>query len=124
MNDFILGYWLDGDKYPGIPSRVDTYQPGHIKWGSDPKRGRAMQHSRAKKQRIANLAFFVVNVLPLLPPDIARNASLDYGRETDDFSHAKARGWQYWRKGEAASWVHETDIDLVEKAKALGACPE
>lgn len=124
MNDFYLSYWLEGDKYPGIPARPDRYIPGHLKWGSDPKRGRAIQMGRAKKQRQTNLAFFVVNVLPLLPPNIARNASLDYGRETEDFGEAKARGWQYWRKDKAASWIHETDLEKIQKAKDLGAYPE
>lgn len=121
MNPFSLHYWLDGDSFPGIPARPDNYRPGHITWGSNPKRGRAIQRARASKQRAANLAFFLPNVLPLLSPEDARQASLHYGQETGDYEPAKARGWQLWRKGEAQSWIHETDAEKLSKALAMGA---
>jgi len=123
--NFELSYWLDGEEYPGLPSRPDRYRRGHLTMGSDVDRGLAIQRSRGRKQERANLAYFVSSILPVLSGDALRKASLDYGHHTNDFTHAITNGWQKWSKnilGEiAAAWIHETDLEKLKKAAELGA---
>lgn len=73
-SNFSYTAWSEGDtqyateeqvrRSGEIPARIDSYRPGHIKWGSNPERGRAIQRSRAAKQRSANWGYFKEAVLP------------------------------------------------------------
>lgn len=118
---FSLSLWLYGERFDGIPPRVDNYRPGHITWGSNPAIGRRIQRARARKQRETNLAQFAAEILPTLSGEVAHDAALDYGRQTGDFSPAIARGWNLWKLGERASWIHETDTEKAMRARLMGA---
>lgn len=113
--------WLSGRSLdlPGFPVPADTYHPGPIKWGSNPKRGRAIQRSRAAKQLAANAAR-LRELLPSITFATPQDA-LDVSRTLQDPQIATAAGWQHWQKGPAASWIHETDTPRLQQAAALGA---
>lgn len=118
MNASDVFDYLNGKRVDGLPAPPDTYRPGHITWGSDPKRGRAIQRSRANKQREANRAA----LLPLLASlTFTHDEALEVARLLDHEALALAHGWQYWQKGNAASWVHESDLPKIARAKELGA---
>ena len=113
--------WLSGRSLdiPGFPAPADTYHPGPIKWGSNPKRGRAIQRSRAAKQFVANAAR-LREMLPSIAFATPRDA-LDVSVSLQLPQIATAAGWQHWQKGPAASWIHETDASRLQQAAALGA---
>ena len=114
--DWLGGRTLDN---PGFPVPPDTYHPGHVTWGADPKRSRAIMHRRALKARTANEAAF----RKLLPCIVFATPSdaLDVARTLRDFAIAEANGWQLWRKDSAQSWIHASDASRLAQAQALGA---
>ena len=117
--------WLDGRPLdiPGFPVPPDTYHPGHVTWGADPKRSRAIMNRRALKARTANEAAFY-GLLPSIAFTTPGDA-LAVARTLQDFAIAEANGWQLWRKGSAQSWIHSSDASRLAQAQALGAvlCP-
>ena len=116
VHDWINGRALD---VPGFPVPPDTYHPGRVTWGADPKRSRAIMNRRALKARTANEAAF----RKLLPCIVFATPSdaLDVARTLQDFSIAEANGWQLWRKDSAQSWIHASDASRLAQAQALGA---
>lgn len=111
--------WLDGKSVPGLPLPPDRYQRGGIKWGSNPKRGRGIQAGRERKRNATNRAAF----LALLPSvRFESNAAvLTASQALEHEPLALAHGWQFWQKGNAASWVHESDAEKQAKVRELGA---
>ena len=113
--------WINGRalEVPCFPVPPDTYHPGHLAWGSNPKRGRAIQNRRALKAQTANTAA-LRDLLPRIAFATPADA-LAVARALQDFSIAEANGWQLWRKDSAQSWIHASDASRLAQAQALGA---
>jgi len=110
-----------------LPQPPDRYVPGHISWGKDPKRGRAIMRAREQKRLAANTAFFLSDVLPLIEADLNVAAWHDLAQALPDHGAAfYARGgWVRYTLGERASWIHPIEEpEKVAKAIALGASPQ
>ena len=116
VHDWLGGRALD---VPGFPVPPDTYHPGHVTWGANPKRSRAIMNRRALKARTANEAAFR-ELLPHIAFATPGDA-LDVARTLQDFAIAEANGWQLWRKDSAQSWIHSSDASRLAQAQALGA---
>ena len=111
--------YLDGRAVDALPAPPDGYRPGHIKWGSNPNRGRALQRARSFKQRLVNTAALRA-LLPCIEFDTPRDA-LEVAACLEDFAIARANGWSLWRKGNAQAWVHSSETDKLAQARAMGA---
>lgn len=132
--NFFFRYWEDASerRYSDppelnqipLPEAPDRYLPGHIKWGSNPERGRAIQRTRHGKRLETNRAFFTANVLPLiadrLNPAAWRDLWSDLGRPAGMMENA---GFTWYAMEGRAQWIHATETDLIERALALGAKP-
>lgn len=117
---FHIHDWLGGETYKGIPRRVDSYQPGHISWGKDPKRGHAIQNARSKKQRTANSEYFNSEVLPKIIDQLSPKQLFEIAQETGSEIALKKSGYQLWRKGDKQQWIAKGDA-LEQQAKDIGA---
>lgn len=118
MDASLILDWLNGKRVEGLPIPPDTYTPGYIKWGSNLNRGRGIQRARTRKQFATNRAA-LISLLPTIQFDT--NDALEVAKMIEHDELALAYGWQYWQKGNAASWVHESDLEKLAKAKELGA---
>jgi hypothetical protein len=119
LNSFDVSEWLDGKTVEGLPLPPDRYQPGGIKWGSNPERGRGIQRARSAKKKATNRAAFIE-----LLPSVKFESNADALSAALNLQHdplALSYGWQYWQKGKAASWVHESDAEKLAKCVELGA---
>ena len=68
ISPFYFEDWNRGTdaRWNSLPAPPDRYRTGHIKWGSDPKRGRGIQRAREAKRDHTNAVFFHEHVLPLI----------------------------------------------------------
>jgi len=134
MQTLSFTYWEHGDSaasadYPlnaELPARPDTYSPGHISWGSNPKRGRAIQAARLRKRLAVNRARFL-EFLPQiesrLTPDDWR--ALAQALALPDFTPARGGLVLYRNQEGRFAWVHPTlEPELVARALAAGGIPQ
>ena len=119
-SEFSLHYWLDGYEYESVPKRVDRYRPGHISWGSDPKRGRAIQSRRLKKRDDANLEFFMASVYPSISHLLPSETHFEIAKATGNREALRLSGFRLWKKGERQQWIKRGD-PIEEQAASLGA---
>ncbi len=108
-------------EYAHLPRPPDNYRPGHITWGKDPKRGRAIQRARTQKQHATNFAFFLAQVLPLiadgLNPQDWQNLAHEAGHETEQGKELLRRGgWTF--HPDFSRWTHP-DAEPREHARCL-----
>lgn len=124
--NFSLADWLDGwtDFDIGdVPERIDRYRPGHIKWGSNPNRGRGIQRSRSLKAMAANIVHFERAILPdianKLNPGAWRGIAQCIPEREDDYM--KRGSFVRYTDGTRSSWVHpELEPDKCAFADAHG----
>lgn len=110
-----------------LPDAPDNYTPGHLSWGKDPKRGRAIQIAREKKRMENNAVFFFEKVLPLIEGRLNAGAWLDlaihHPERKDELM--KRGGFIKYSLGERYSWIHPRfEKDKIEQAKNMGATPQ
>lgn len=111
--------WINGRKVEGLPNQPDRYIPGHIKWGSNPNRGRALQRSREAKKIAANCAA-LRELLPCIRFETPRDA-LDVALMLEDTALAVSFGWQRWGKDNRASWIHESESEKLAMVAEMHA---
>lgn len=107
-----------------LPQPIDTYRPGAISWGKDPKRGRAIQRSRSQKRFESNKAHFLAHVLPLIENELNPRAWRELAQALQMPELYARGGWVRYVLGERASWVHESETEKIAQCVAMGAKPE
>lgn len=128
---FSLSCWLEDEKdtiyclNDRVEKRPDCYRPGPITFGKDPKRGRAIQSGRLKKQKKTNIDFFLKSILPKIENELDPLSWKDiaYNFDGDMCNQFMLKGgFELWKKEDRQSWIHPSfQSDYISKAIEIGA---
>lgn len=120
IEEFTICDWLSGTPFEGVPRPPDRYSPGHISWGANPTRGRAIQAARRRKQWATNAEHFKREVFPLIRQHLTKPQLFDVAVGIGLADALKDSGYRLWRLGDKQSWLPFGD-EREATAEAIGA---